>query len=769
MKLNQKKGTSLFVCPNKYLADQVRSQADEFGIKYCSIDEAGLPEDFMNGEKLLITHAHMLFNGRSKYFGIGNNSIRVDNILLDDAHSCIEVIKSACKFQINRTSQCYDELLNLFTESLKSQGSGTFSDICNKSSSAILAVPYWDWQSKVDEVVDILSKYNRNRDKGVWFAWELIKNNLKNCFAVFSGNEIEISPYILPIEEFGSFSNASHKVFMSATISNDSFFIRDLGLDKKIVESPLTFNKKWSGEKMILIPSLIDGSLTREEIINWIGKWREINYGVVAITPSTWHSKIWVAIGSTLVDKDNFIEEINKLKSNQFIKPIVMAAKYDGVDLPDNMCRILVIDSLPSTETITEKFIESCIPNSTFTNIKIAQTIEQGIGRAVRGEKDYCAVLLLGNDLVKQIRYRNSRDYFSPQTKKQIDIGLDLANFAKEDKDESESFIKMLSSVLSQSLNRDQSWKNFYAENMDTIELEDTAKLKADDIIIMEREAEDLFSHGRYNDASNKLQKLLDKHANSLSKNEKGWYMQDMSRYLYSENRVKAMALQVEAHRTNKSLFLPPDGYQVTTINLKPQERILNIKSRISEFNNFEDLLVYMDDIFSRLVFGVKADKFESAIDDLGHILGFNTERPDNNWKAGPDNLWAIREGQYLFIECKSEVLLTRSEITKDETGQFNNNIAWFKRFYPGAKVQHTIIIPTKKVKSNTGFNEKVFVLRQKGLRSLVSNSRSFILSFSQTDLKNLSDDLIDRSIVQHKLSADILLQQYFEVAIMET
>jgi len=768
-KINQKKGSALFVCPNKYLAEQVKVQADEFGIHYCSIEKDGLPESFMNGEKILITHAQMLFNGRSTNFGIGQNSISVDNILLDDAHSCIEIIKSACKFRISRSSNCYGELLELFSQSLKTQGSGTFSDIKNESNSAILAVPYWDWQSKEEEVVDILSKYNRNRDTGVWFAWDLLKNNIKNCLAVFSGNEIEISPYTLPIEEFGAFSNASHRVFMSATISNDSFFIRDLGLGKEVIESPLTFDKKWSGEKMVLIPSLIDGSLTREKIINWIGKWKNTHYGVVAITPSNGHAEIWVACGSTLVDKDNLVNEIDKLKLNQFVNPIVMAAKYDGVDLPDNMCRVLVLDSLPTTDTVTEKFIESCIPNSTFTKIKTAQTIEQGLGRAVRGEKDYCAILLLGNDLVKQIRYRNSRDFLSPQTKKQIDIGLELATFAKEDKKATESFIDMLCSVLQQSLNRDVSWKNFYTENMDSIELEDREKLKADVVMVMEREAENLFNNGKYDAAASTLQRLLDNHSNSLSVNEKGWYLQDMSRYLYSKNRIEGMALQVKAHEANKFLFLPPDGYRVTNIKMNPQERILNIKKRISEFDNFEDLLVYMDDIFGRLTFGTKSDKFESAIDELGNILGFNTERPDKSWKAGPDNLWAIREGQYLFIECKSEVLLTRSEIAKEETGQFNNNIEWFKRFYPGAKVQHTIIIPTKKVKSNTGFSEKVFVLRDKGLRNLVSNSRSFILGFSQTDLKDLSSEHINKSIEEYKLSSDNLVSQYFEPSIPGT
>lgn len=376
-KINQGKGSSLYICPNKYLADQVRAQADEFGIPYCSLDENGLPEDFVNGEKILITHAHTMFNGRSKNFG---PSVDVDNIILDDAHSCIEIIKSSCKFHIPSSSDCYRELLQLFADPLKKQGSGTFADILNESKNSILAVPYWDWQDKEDEVISILSKYNRSQDKAVWFVWELLKDNIKNCVAVFSGGEIEVSPFLLPIERFGAFANASHRVFMSATISNDFFFIRDLGLEKRVIESPLTYHKKWSGEKMILIPSLIDGSLTREEVVKWICTWRDTHFGVVAITPSEWHSKIWIKLGATLVNTQNLGTEVGKLRNGSFPSPLVMAAKYDGIDLPDNMCRILIIDSLPINETITERYIENCIPNSTFTKMKMAQTIEQGLG-----------------------------------------------------------------------------------------------------------------------------------------------------------------------------------------------------------------------------------------------------------------------------------------------------------------------------------------------------------------------------------------------------
>ncbi len=760
-KINQDKGSCLYVCPDKYLAEQVKEQANEFGISVCSIEGDTLPDDFMNGERILVTHAHVIFNGKSKRFGIGTNSISVENILLDDAHSCIDVIKDACKIRISRKFECYNLLLDLFKDSLQSQGSGTFEDIKNKRKSAILAVPYWDWNVKKDEVISIIGKYNVYNEKGIWFAWDLLKDNLLNCIAVFSGNEIEITPYTLPIEQFGAFFNSNHRIFMSATISDDSFFIKDLGLTKDVIETPLTYEKKWSGEKMVLIPSLIDQSLSRENIINWLGKWQKLSYGVLAITPSTWHTKIWEKNGCIFVDKNNQEDEVKNLKSGVFSNPLVMASKYDGIDLPDNMCRILILDSLPSTETITEKYIENCIPNSTFTKIKTAQTIEQGLGRAVRGEKDYCVALLIGSDLVKQIRYKSSREYLSPQTRKQIEIGLELATFSKEDKKDTQTYQELLVSVMIQSIKRDGKWKDWYAEQMDEIELRNPGRLKIDEIIILEKEAETLFNNRKYVDASKKLQTLLDDFSDSLSDKEKGWYLQNMARYLYFSNPGEGMKMQVNAHQINKSLFLPPQGYEVSKIDLKSQERVNNIKNRISDFENFDELIVYTDDIFSSLHFGINAPKFESAMDELGQILGYNTERPDDSWKAGPDNLWAIKEGEYLFIECKSEVKLTRAEINKDETGQFNNNIAWFGRWYPGVKVHFSMIIPSKKVNSNTGFNKSVKILRERGLKNIRENTRKFILGFKDIDLKDIADDYISSTLGHNKLTTDEILSNF--------
>src|SRR2546430_3288964 len=48
------------------------------------------------------------------------------------------------------------------------------------------------------------------------FAWELIKDIIKDCQCIISGTTIEITPYLNPISLFGSYAKCEHRVFMSA-------------------------------------------------------------------------------------------------------------------------------------------------------------------------------------------------------------------------------------------------------------------------------------------------------------------------------------------------------------------------------------------------------------------------------------------------------------------------------------------------------------------------------------------------------------------------
>ena len=80
---------------------------------------------------------------------------------------------------------------------------------------------------------------------------------------------------------------------------------------------------------------------------------------------------------------------------------------------------------------MSDAYEEQCRTNNKLVQKKIAQKIEQGIGRSVRGEKDYSCILIIGADIAKFMRNSVTRKLFSEQSQKQVEIGLQLAEWTK--------------------------------------------------------------------------------------------------------------------------------------------------------------------------------------------------------------------------------------------------------------------------------------------------------------------------------------------------
>ncbi len=69
------------------------------------------------------------------------------------------------------------------------------------------------------------------------------------------------------------------------------------------VKNPITYTAhKWSGEKMIIIPSLINDELTRDTVIEYFASKKSDSFGIVAITPSFEKAKEYGGYGATVAD-----------------------------------------------------------------------------------------------------------------------------------------------------------------------------------------------------------------------------------------------------------------------------------------------------------------------------------------------------------------------------------------------------------------------------------------------------------------------------------
>ncbi len=161
---------------------------------------------------------------------------------------------------------------------------------------------------------------------------------------------------------------------MSATTQDDSFFIKGLGFSVESVKNPLANPEQiWSGEKMLLIPSLIDEKLDQISIINLLAKPSDKTYGVVALASSFAKTELYFKLGALVPKSDQIGQVVDRLKKGNYSETVVFANRYDGIDLPDETCRILIIDGKPFFQSLSDRYEEASRINSDSINIKIAQ------------------------------------------------------------------------------------------------------------------------------------------------------------------------------------------------------------------------------------------------------------------------------------------------------------------------------------------------------------------------------------------------------------
>lgn len=759
-KINSNKGPCLYICPNIYLSKQVRIEAEKFGIPTCDFDANNeIPDDFQLGQKILITHVQKLFNGMTK-FGIKNKSIIANTVVIDDSHACIDSIKDSLTIKVDSKHLLYSEILTIFKDDIHEQGDGSFLEIVNGEYGTLLPIPYWSWFDKSEEVTKAILKYKDNDE--IKYSWPILKDKIVNCQAVISGKYLEISPILMPINDFGTFSRAQSRILMSATTQDDSFFIKGLGFDIDSISHPITNESlKWSGEKMILFPSLISNTLDREYIVNTMAKpMPKNNFGIVFLTPSFKTETQFINLGAEVAKSGNIFNCVKQLKNGNYAKSVVFVNRYDGIDLPDSSCRILILDSKPFFDSLLDRYEEECRPNSDIMNIRIAQKVEQGLGRSVRGEKDYSVIVVTGGDLVKFIKSPMTNKYFSAQTQKQIDIGIQVADFAKEDL-KNKPLETVLFELINQSLQRDDDWKSYYLEEMGKISL-DNKKQDLYSSLKLEYDAEKYFELGDFQKSFSMMQKLCDTYNSNPF--EKGWYLQQLARYHYSVSKIDSNSLQKSAFQHNNQLLKPKEGIIYKKVNYINQNRNNRIIGWVSSFSNYSEMMISINGTLDDLSFGRQSEKFEAALMELGKAIGFISQRPDKEIKKGPDNLWCGVNDQYFLLECKNEVELTRAEINKHEAGQMNSHCGWFESEYgKDSKCKRILIIPTSKLSYFADFTHEVEIMKENHLKNLKNNVYNFFKELNSYNIHDINDKSIQQMLDTHNLNVEDLLKNYSE------
>lgn len=747
----------IYLSPTVQLVQQTLEKAKEYSIPAVTYEKnVDFPDEFLAGKSVLICTYQALFNGRSR-FGVRGIKPPVMSaaIILDDAHVAFSTMRDIFTLRVDKDSQQenYTYLTNLFRNDFQRLDKlGTFDDLVSGADNGILEVPYWSWKANSNQVREFL----RPKSESYKFVWPFIRDNFDYCHCLISRNAFVITPISPLVDLIPTFADCPRRVFMSATISDDSAIVRTFDANPDSLAKPITSNSLAGvSERMILAPELMpfssdDVPQMLEELAKEMANQQKT--GTVILVPSNAAAKPWedVAIFSDSTEK--VAAHVKELQEGKSHGPFVFANRYDGIDLPDSACRLLILSGLPIGSSEYDQYRANTFIGGSELISALAQRIEQGMGRGARGGADYCVVIVTGKDLTAWLGRQVHLKFLTKSTHAQFEMGVEISKSVADKKDLHETIMRCL--------NRDRDWIEYHAAILadltESAQEDNNSSVQAS----IERNAFRLMRSGYFEKAIAKLEKHWQE-AVELDQKSRGWLKQLAARAAYYWGKTdKAQQLQQQAYADNYNLLRPQviPPYIPLTIPGKQAEAIVD---RVAQYKpHRRGYISWFNQEVSHLVREASSNQFEQALAHLGYMLGFRTERPDKIYGVGPDVLWLLDNNLGLVIEAKSRKHQDNA-LTKKEHGQLLNAEQWFKKEYPNYSCIRVSVHPNLGATKDTVTNDSK-ALTFENLNQLITDAHTLLVALcdsvvSEDELVVRCEQLLDNS----RLRPQSLVEQY--------
>lgn len=255
------------------------------------------------------------------------------------------------------------------------------------------------------------------------FQLAMIRSGLAACCVYLSYGGIQIRPMVAPTFENSVFSDAGQRIYLSATLGAGGELERAFGRSE-IIRMPLpTKTPPRSGRRLLVFPELVKGgdaiSLSKE-VIGITDK---------ALVLSQASSGQMEQVARALAGEG--VPVLGKAAVEGGLSTFAKASKgvlglanrYDGMDLPGDDCRVVVLCGKPDAVSLQERFLSERAQASAALSEHVRTRIVQGAGRCTRGPNDYAVVVFLGSDITRYFSRPENLTALEPELQAEVQFG----------------------------------------------------------------------------------------------------------------------------------------------------------------------------------------------------------------------------------------------------------------------------------------------------------------------------------------------------------
>lgn len=400
-----------YLCPNRQLAVQAATRLREYGVPTSLLIGRVHEWDptqrarYTTADAVAVSTYSHVFNSNPALIGAGT-------LVLDDAHAGEQPIASAWSLSIHRDEPAYQSVLSVIADALDPLLLNSLRDddsVRKFHRTVFLASPLGimahaaELESALQAAITA-GRLNKNQS----YTLSTLAGNLGNCMVYVSFRRILIRPLISPTSSHTAFSDPARRVYMSATLGAGGELERSFGRTSiNRMPVPRGWDKQGTGRRFFVFPE-VTKELTRDD--DGLGPWLKATIGkhgrATLLAPST-HVADEV-ISRCLPDEYVRLQgseiEQDMATFTQLPKSLLdLANRYDGVDLPDDACRLLILAGLPAQSDLQERFLYDALGAGSVLQERLRARIIQGAGRATRNTHDFATVVVIGDDLTNFI------------------------------------------------------------------------------------------------------------------------------------------------------------------------------------------------------------------------------------------------------------------------------------------------------------------------------------------------------------------------------
>jgi hypothetical protein len=422
----------VYLCPTRQLVNQTVDQAQNlYGIDAVGFSgskhnySAAAKSDYTTGSKVAVTTYSSLFNVRPFF-------TNPDVVIIDDAHAAENYIAKMWSLEIPAGDEDHAALhaaiSGLLRPYLTSQSHARLTGEWMDPSDAnwVDKLPSTVLQQITPQLTAILDA-NSDASDDVTFRWRLLREHVSACHVYLASREILIRPLIPPVWTHAPFANAKQRMYMSATLGAGGDLERLTGTTSiKRLPAPEGFSSTGVGRRFFIFPGMslepAEGEKLRLRMQKLAGR-------SVVLTPS---DAAAAAIASQVAEMDGFeifnAADIEESKA-AFIKAdkaaAIMAGRFDGIDFPDDECRLLCLDGLPKATNAQERFLMTKMSASALFNERLQTRVLQAAGRCTRALQDRSAVFVTGHELLEYLADDRNWAHFHPELQAELAFGVE--------------------------------------------------------------------------------------------------------------------------------------------------------------------------------------------------------------------------------------------------------------------------------------------------------------------------------------------------------